>query len=510
MSVSGLKVIRMPRPANLLRIPAGQAAVRTLLSFPDNTAHPVSFAESIPTGRAPRANEYKEYIDQAEWPAVSYLHSKTARTGSPSDDASIATRKSSPAPPPSQEVKPRQSPRSKTSTWPVPGQHSPSAQQATLTRVDSWTSLANRTSQSSSAGGFSAHAHSRPEPIPRSGSPLAFNRRDRVIIERPGTPPWSSYPRDTAPASQHHQQLTRPIKSSSSGSSSQPLNKPSQSSSSQEDPTTPPRRPARDLPGSTSKPEKSRTSETYNVKSVRDTPLRQRTPPLNVEVATPRRTTVAMQSVNHPPPAKDEPTSRSRGGTITARTATTTARPTADTVLTPPTDTRRPAKDKIQPSTNYGDTIDRSTLSSEALARVNDLDRALAGMRFTTSAASSSASSSSGASTSSRRDSGTTTGGSSDFTDFLSDDSDYELQRQAEERAAQLQKARIERVDDKEFRDAQRGLEQMGLTESMGLKPAPVPQPHRSTNVPLGRAPGGFTAGTNTPQYQTVYLSRYH
>lgn len=376
--------------------------------------------------------------------------------------------------------------------------------------------------QPSPAGMYSAHTHSRPDPIPRSGSPLAFNRRDRDrgnMVERPGTPPWSSYPRDTAPASQQHQQLTRPIKSSSAGGRS---GQSSSSSSPQEDPTTPPRRPAKDLPGSSSsKPtssssEKLRTTDLYNIK--RDPPPRQRTPPAAApdrEVATPRRTTIAMQSVNHPSPSREETTSRSRTGTITARVTTT--RPVTETIL----DTRRPAKDKIQPTSsnnNIGDFIDRTNLSSEALARVNDLDRALAGVRFTSSAASSSASSSSGASTSSRRDSGTTTGGSSDFTDFLSDDSDYELQRQAEERAAQLQKARIERVDDKEFRDAQRGLERMGLTESMGLKPAPTvstqqqqqQQQHRSTNVPLGRAPGGFTAGTNTPQYQTVYLGRYH
>lgn len=74
-------------------------------------------------------------------------------------------------------------------------------------------------------------------------------------------------------------------------------------------------------------------------------------------------------------------------------------------------------------------------------------------------------------------DASTTRGGgssSSDFTDFLSDDSEYEIQQQAEERAAHLQRLRVERAEDREFRDAQQSLELFELTESMDLRPAPT------------------------------------
>lgn len=88
--------------------------------------------------------------------------------------------------------------------------------------------------------------------------------------------------------------------------------------------------------------------------------------------------------------------------------------------------------------------------------------------------------SSSSSSSSSARSSGsafssasTTRGGggssSSDFTDFLSDDSEYELQQQAEERAREMQRTRVERAEDREFRDAQARLDMFELTESMGL-----------------------------------------
>jgi hypothetical protein len=108
-------------------------------------------------------------------------------------------------------------------------------------------------------------------------------------------------------------------------------------------------------------------------------------------------------------------------------------------------------------------------------------------------------------------DASTTRGGgssSSDFTDFLSDDSEYEIQRQAEERAAHLQRLRIERAEDREFRDAQQSLELFELTESMDLRPAATM--NAGTDSTIGRR-GTLLANPrhqeNPPQ--GVFAARY-
>lgn len=68
------------------------------------------------------------------------------------------------------------------------------------------------------------------------------------------------------------------------------------------------------------------------------------------------------------------------------------------------------------------------------------------------------------------RSHGSASSTASDFTDFLSDDSEYELQKQAEERVVQIQKIRVERAEDREWRDARRGLDEAMETEMRELE----------------------------------------
>lgn len=171
---------------------------------------------------------------------------------------------------------------------------------------------------------------------------------------------------------------------------------------------------------------------------------------------------------------------------------------------------------------------ERSTLSSADLARVHALDRALQGLALTSSTpnnypsssnplnhstSSSSSDSSDGSVTSvgshGYDDGGSSTaGGSSDFTDFLSDDSDYELQRQAELRAELLQRQRIDRADEKEFRDAQESIAAYGLSDIMALQSLTQGTVGRGSGVRQTKAQGGHSLHLPR-QYHTVSIDRY-
>ncbi|KAF8312285.1 hypothetical protein DL93DRAFT_2098402 [Clavulina sp. PMI_390] len=98
---------------------------------------------------------------------------------------------------------------------------------------------------------------------------------------------------------------------------------------------------------------------------------------------------------------------------------------------------------------------------------------------------------------------GSSSASSSDFTDFMSDDSEEDVQREAEERAAEAQRQRVERAEDREFRDAQRRLEAFDLTESMGISVRPAP-----TGASFG-AGGGGTIGRRGGALQSVTVGRY-
>jgi len=171
---------------------------------------------------------------------------------------------------------------------------------------------------------------------------------------------------------------------------------------------------------------------------------------------------------------------------------------------------------------------DRSMLSSVDLARVHALDRALQGLALTSStpttypssssnplnhSTSSSSSDSSDGSVTSVSSHGfddggsSTAGGSSDFTDFLSDDSDYELQRQAEIRAELLQRQRFERAEDKEFRDAQESIAAYGLSDIMTLQ-LTQGSVGRGSGVRQTKAQDGHSLHLPR-QYHTVSIDRY-
>lgn len=467
-------------------IQAGRDVVRVLLdALQQLCAHPF-----LP-GRPPSASEYMQYIDRADWPAVSHIH-KLARVAS--DDGTLlgsgvgtvvgavvtapSTALIAPGAPGAskqssgEQPRPRHSPRAKpAAAWPVP-------------------------------------ATPKRDPIARSGSPLAVGARR----ERPNTPPPTIRKQ---PAPQNA------------------------SKNSADAPTTPPGRYIKELVP----PRRSGVVESFFMeKAIIMPPSRQRSSPF--EADTPRRTTIAVQSQSTFWPKQPEEPLRNRSSprpNTSPRSVEISIAPSdprgRDRNATPPAIATTPLG--TPPDDNDDMLIaDRGNLSSEALARVHTLSRALHGLTLTSSvpsifpsasmSTSSSSSSSSGGSgsatsTSSRHDGSTTTaGGSSDFTDFLSDDSDYELQRQAEERAAQLQKARFDRQDEREFRDAQQSLAAVGLTESMGLQTPPsisgrsIPRQVPQIHVRAHSSGGSSVPGNRRPPaippaepLQTVFVSRY-
>lgn len=428
-------------------------------------------------GRAPAQSEYQLFIKPEDWAAVSHLFklsrssSDAAKNNGARDDATLA--------------KLRNSPRAKaTTTWP------------------NGTAPINDSNMS----GRPTQVRGATDPVVRSESPLR-----RAI-----TPP----PNLALPT----QGTQRSIKSNTSKSSQ---------SASDDSPDTPPARSFKELHNAQKRPDSGRSATTRDVTVVRYSPTEME----GLITTTPRRQTVAIQSqsafyrskgnddlasvfsgptlpkIRQNPSPPNGPTSlrsspRPQAPITTARNTSgnsnsyqfTSPReqgPQSQIMQSPPMIEILPISTRGLPE----ERTPRFPADAPSIgAKITPNGFVIASQDFNpnrtwpTAPSSSSSSSSSShssddgfaseASTSSHdsarseiSDASTTRGGgssSSDFTDFLSDDSEFEIQRQAEERVAHLQRLRVERAEDREFRDAQHGLELLELTESMDLRPAAV------------------------------------
>ncbi|KAG8865284.1 hypothetical protein FRB96_000174 [Tulasnella sp. 330] len=124
----------------------------------------------------------------------------------------------------------------------------------------------------------------------------------------------------------------------------------------------------------------------------------------------------------------------------------------------------RPVKDDSSSSSSSSNSSSSvssaSSVSSNEPRSLSDINKGFAGMTLS--------------STGSNRDSITTLMSDGAFTDYLSDESEAELQRQAEVRAAQLRRLRAEEA---EFNAARRGLADVGLDTPVAWNPI-KPQPY--------------------------------
>ncbi|KAF8338965.1 uncharacterized protein EI90DRAFT_3039842 [Cantharellus anzutake] len=437
--------------------------------------------------RPPSAQDYQLYIDKADWPAVSSIF-KLSHVASSNEGHKGSTpqtsRDSSSSPSMREEpcIKLRSSPTAKPmTTWPVPRSHSPNSR-VQPPRVAT-------------------------DPVPRSSSPLAFGNGKR---ERPSTPPI------VATASKDAQAQARSNKGTGT-----PTHYKNSSSGSPDEPTTPPARQHNELASTRQRlaPQSDIvTVERSSFVVPRETP----------DASTPRRTTIAIQNQSAFYPREDATLSLRNRASIRPNASPRSidvpvVMPEANRNATPPA-VRTPMEGMVA--------ADRSTLSSEDLARVHALDRALQGLALTSSmpsnhlsstsnplnhsTSSSSSDSSDGSATSvgsySIDDGGSSTaGGSSDFTDFLSDDSDYELQRQAEIRAEILHRQRLDRVEEKEFRDAQQSIAAFGLSDTMTLQGLTHGTVGRGSAMRHARAKGpSVNHSLHLPQqYHAVVVDRY-
>jgi hypothetical protein len=472
--------------------------------IPSNSRSPMI----CPQGRAPSQSEYQLFIKPEDWAAVSHLF-KLSRSSSTSSDASkINGAKDDAA-----LAKLRNSPRTKAATtWPA----------GTASFNDS------------NVSGRPGQVRGATDPVVRSGSPL----------RRTVTPPPN-----LAPGVQPTQRSTKTTGTSKSSQST-----------SDDSPDTPPARSFKELTAqaTTKRSDQARSTTTRDVTVVRYSPTEMEA----LVSTTPRRQTIAIQnhSAFYRNKGNDDPTSVISAPTLpkvrqnpspTSGVSSLRSSPRAPQTFIEPA--RNQFASPREQGPQSAPTIEVLPISTRELPEER-MPRFTAGipsigMKFMSDnfvvaspesnpdrpwppAPSSSSSSSSSSSHSSRSsddgfasetstssrgsfrseisDASTTRGGgssSSDFTDFLSDDSEYEIQRQAEERAAHLQRLRVERAEDREFRDAQQSLELFDLTESMDLRPAPTM--NVGINGTIGRRGTLLANPRNQEQpFQGVFVGR--